>query len=149
MMGSTAPFDYIHNFWSDQYEHTLQYVGHATRWDDFAVRGNLAEGKFIGFYLVEGVIRAAIGFDRGGDPEYEPDSEMAACARLVARRARPDPRVLTDEHADLSVTGAVTAARRRAGHGPGQAGSGQVAGVVDAADRRELVIMPLDLVDAG
>lgn len=102
MMGSTAPFDYIHNFWSDQYEHTLQYVGHATNWDDFPVRGNLAEGKFIGFYLLEGMIRAAVGFDRGGDPEYEPDSEMAACARLVARRARPDPRMLTDEHADLS-----------------------------------------------
>jgi 3-phenylpropionate/trans-cinnamate dioxygenase ferredoxin reductase subunit len=105
MMGSTELFDYIHNFWSDQYEHTLQYVGHATRWDDFAIRGNLAEGKFIGFYLVEGEIRAAIGFDRGGDPEYEQDSEMAACARLVARRARPDPRMLTDEHADLSSLG--------------------------------------------
>ena len=24
------PFDYVHNFWSDQYEHILQYVGHAT-----------------------------------------------------------------------------------------------------------------------
>jgi len=105
MMGSTELFDYIHNFWSDQYEHTLQYVGHATRWDDFAIRGNLAEGKFLGFYLVEGVIRAAIGFDRGGDPEYEQDSEMAACARLVARRARPDPRMLADEHADLSSLG--------------------------------------------
>jgi 3-phenylpropionate/trans-cinnamate dioxygenase ferredoxin reductase component len=105
MMGSTDIFDYIHNFWSDQYEHTLQYVGHATRWDDFAVRGDLAEGKFLGFYLLEGVIRAAIGFDRGGDPEYEQDSEMAACARLVARRARPDPGALIDEHADLSSLG--------------------------------------------
>jgi 3-phenylpropionate/trans-cinnamate dioxygenase ferredoxin reductase component len=105
MLGSAAPFDYIHNFWSDQYEHTLQYVGHATRWDDFAVRGDPAEGKFLGFYLLEGVIRAAIGFDRGGDPEYEQDSEMAACARLVARRARPDPSLLTDERADLSSLG--------------------------------------------
>jgi 3-phenylpropionate/trans-cinnamate dioxygenase ferredoxin reductase subunit len=105
MMGSTTPFDYIHNFWSDQYEHTLQYVGHATRWDNFAVRGNLAEGKFLGFYLLEGVIRAAIGFDRGGDPEYEQGSEMAACARLVAVRARPDPGALADEHADLFSLG--------------------------------------------
>ena len=101
MLGSTAPFDYIHNFWSDQYEHTLQYVGQATRWDDFPVRGNLEEGKFIGFYLVGGVVRAAIGFDRGGDPEWEPNSEMAACAQLVARRAQPDRSVLTDERTDL------------------------------------------------
>jgi 3-phenylpropionate/trans-cinnamate dioxygenase ferredoxin reductase subunit len=103
MLGSAAPFDYIHNFWSDQYEHTLQYVGHATRWDDFVVRGNLAEGKFVGFYLLAGVVRAAIGFDRGGDPEWEPDSEMAVCAQLVARRAQPDRSVLTDEHTDLQA----------------------------------------------
>ena len=101
MLGSAVPFDYIHNFWSDQYEHTLQYVGHATRWDAFAVRGSLQEGKFVGFYLLAGVVRAAVGFDRGGDPEYEPDSEMAACAQLVARRAQPDSSVLTDEHTDL------------------------------------------------
>jgi 3-phenylpropionate/trans-cinnamate dioxygenase ferredoxin reductase subunit len=101
MLGSLAPFDYIHNFWSDQYEHTLQYVGHATDWDDFAIRGSLSDGKLIGFYLHAGVVRAAIGFDRGGDPEWEPDSDMAACARLVAARARPDRGVLTDERADL------------------------------------------------
>jgi 3-phenylpropionate/trans-cinnamate dioxygenase ferredoxin reductase component len=101
MLGSEDPFGYIHNFWSDQYEHTLQYVGHARRWDDFVVRGNLREGKLVGFYLVGGVVRAAVGFDRGGDPEWEPNSEMAASARLVASRARPDRRALTDERADL------------------------------------------------
>ncbi len=101
MLGSAAPFDYIHNFWSDQYEHTLQYVGHATNWDDFAVRGSLQEGKLVGFYLLGGVVQAAVGFDRGGDPEWDHNSEMAACARLVARRASPDRGLLTDEHADL------------------------------------------------
>ena len=54
MLGSAAPYDYIHNFWSDQYEDTLQYVGHATNWDDLAVRSGLAEGKFVGFYLLTG-----------------------------------------------------------------------------------------------
>jgi 3-phenylpropionate/trans-cinnamate dioxygenase ferredoxin reductase component len=101
MLGSTTPFDYIHNFWSDQYDHTLQYVGHATNWDDFAVRGSLQEGKLVGFYLLAGVVRAAVGFDRGGDPENEPDSEMAACARLVATHAQPDRGLLTDEHTEL------------------------------------------------
>jgi 3-phenylpropionate/trans-cinnamate dioxygenase ferredoxin reductase subunit len=101
ILGSGTPFDYIHNFWSDQYEHLVQYVGHAASWDDFAVRGSLQEGKLIGFYLVRGAVRAAIGFDRGGDPEWEPDSEMAACARLVARQASPDRGVLIDEQADL------------------------------------------------
>ena len=27
MLGSTAPYDYVHTFWSDQYEHTIEYVG--------------------------------------------------------------------------------------------------------------------------
>ncbi|HZA84984.1 MAG TPA: oxidoreductase C-terminal domain-containing protein, partial [Actinomycetes bacterium] len=101
MLGSADPFDHIHNFWSDQYEHVLQYVGHTTSWDDFAVRGSLEDGKFVGFYLAAGVVWAAVGFDRGGDPEWEPDSEMAACAGLVARRARPDRAALTDEGVDL------------------------------------------------
>jgi 3-phenylpropionate/trans-cinnamate dioxygenase ferredoxin reductase subunit len=101
MLGSTAPYDYIHSFWSDQYDHKLEYVGHAATWDDFVVRGSLDEGKLIGFYLTGGTVRAAAGLDRGGDPELDRDSEMAACARLVARRAQPARSVLADEQADL------------------------------------------------
>ena len=92
MLGSAAPYDYIHSFWSDQYEHKLEYVGHAASWDEFVVRGSLEEGRLLGFYLPAGAVRAAVGLDRGGDPELDRDSEMAACARLVARRARPGSR---------------------------------------------------------
>jgi 3-phenylpropionate/trans-cinnamate dioxygenase ferredoxin reductase subunit len=105
MLGSDAPYDYLYSFWSDQYEHKLEYVGHATRWDEFVVRGSLREGKFIGFYLVKGVARAAVGLDRGGDPELDPDLEMAAAARLVAAQAQPAPGLLADERADLRSLG--------------------------------------------
>src|SRR3979411_756385 len=98
---ATAPYDYIHTFWSDQYEHKLEYAGHAATWDDFVVRGSLDEGKLIGFSLAGGLVQAAVGLDRGGDPELDLDGEMAACARLVARRARPDRSALADEQADL------------------------------------------------
>jgi 3-phenylpropionate/trans-cinnamate dioxygenase ferredoxin reductase subunit len=101
MLGSDVPYDYIHSFWSDQYDHDLEYVGHATTWDDFVVRGSLEDGKLIGLYLHKGVVQAAAGLDRGGDPEADPGSEMAACARLVAARARPARSLLTDEQADL------------------------------------------------
>jgi len=101
MLGSTAPYDYLHSFWSDQYEHKIEYVGHVTRWDEFVVRGSVADAKLIGFYLVDGVVRAALGLDRGGDPELDLDGEMAACARLVAARARPAPAVLADDCTDL------------------------------------------------
>jgi 3-phenylpropionate/trans-cinnamate dioxygenase ferredoxin reductase subunit len=101
MLGSAAPYDYIHTFWSDQYEHKLEYVGHATDWDAFVVRGSLEERKLIGFYLRAGLLQAAVGLDRGGDPELDVEAEMAACARLVAQRARPAPGQLADERVDL------------------------------------------------
>jgi 3-phenylpropionate/trans-cinnamate dioxygenase ferredoxin reductase subunit len=101
MLGSDAPYDYIHSFWSDQYDHKLEYVGHVTKWDDFVVRGNLKEAKLVGFYLVGGVVRAAVGLDRGGDPELDRESEMAAATRLVAAQAQPAPGLLADEQVDL------------------------------------------------
>jgi 3-phenylpropionate/trans-cinnamate dioxygenase ferredoxin reductase component len=101
MLGSAAPYDYIHSFWSDQYEHKLEYVGHATSWDDFVVRGSVEDGQLVGFYLSAGVVLAAVGLDRGGDPELDHDSEMAASARLVAQRARPGRGQLSDERVNL------------------------------------------------
>jgi len=101
MLGSTSPYDYIHSFWSDQYDHKLEYVGHTTNWDEFVIRGSLKDGRLIGFYLLEGLMQAAVGLDRGGDPELDTDSEMAACARLVGMRARPAGGQLADERVEL------------------------------------------------
>ena len=101
MLGSDAPYDYVHTFWSDQYEHKIEYVGHATKWDEFVVRGSIEEAKLIGFYLLNGIVLAAVGVDRGGDPEIDLDGEMAACSRLVASRARPANGLLADENTDL------------------------------------------------
>jgi 3-phenylpropionate/trans-cinnamate dioxygenase ferredoxin reductase component len=101
MLGSTAPYDYVHSFWSDQYDHKLEYVGHVEKWDQFVVRGSVRDGKLIGIYLVDGIVRAAVGLDRGGDPELDTDGEMAACDRLVATQASPAPAALSDEKTDL------------------------------------------------
>jgi 3-phenylpropionate/trans-cinnamate dioxygenase ferredoxin reductase subunit len=101
MLGSSEPYDYVHSFWSDQYEHKLEYVGHTVKWDEFVVRGSLVDRELLGFYLVGGQLHAAVGLDRGGDPELDEDSEMAACARLVAQRSKPSPAQLADEQIDL------------------------------------------------
>jgi 3-phenylpropionate/trans-cinnamate dioxygenase ferredoxin reductase subunit len=101
MLGSTTPYDYVHSFWSDQFEHKLEYVGHAVSWDQFIVRGSLDERKLVGFYLRERELHAAVGLDRGGDPELDKDLEMAACVQLVAQRATPAPAQLADENVDL------------------------------------------------
>jgi 3-phenylpropionate/trans-cinnamate dioxygenase ferredoxin reductase component len=101
MLSSTAPYDYLHSFWSDHYEHKIKYVGHVASWDEFVVRGSVADARLIGFYLAGGVVRAAVGLDRGGDPELDLDGEMAACARLVSPRARKAAAVLADDRTDL------------------------------------------------
>jgi 3-phenylpropionate/trans-cinnamate dioxygenase ferredoxin reductase component len=101
MLGSTAPYDYLHTFWSDQYDHKIEYAGHATTWDEFVVRGSVRHARLIGIYLAGGAMLAAVGLDRGGDPELDADSEMAACARLVAGRATPHPAALADDGVDL------------------------------------------------
>jgi 3-phenylpropionate/trans-cinnamate dioxygenase ferredoxin reductase component len=101
MLGSRAEYRYLHSFWSDQLEHKLEYVGHAHKWDRFVVRGSLAERKFIGFYLQAGRLRAAVGLNRGGDPELDKDGEMAKAARLIAKGALPSPTLLADEKANL------------------------------------------------
>jgi 3-phenylpropionate/trans-cinnamate dioxygenase ferredoxin reductase subunit len=101
MLGANDPYDYLYTFWSDQYEDKLEYAGHATKWDRFVVRGSLQERMFLGFYLVDGAVAAAVGLNRGGDPELDKDSEMAAATRLVGLRARADADVLASEEVDL------------------------------------------------
>jgi 3-phenylpropionate/trans-cinnamate dioxygenase ferredoxin reductase subunit len=101
MLGATDPYDYIYTFWSDQYEDKLEYAGYASKWDQFVVRGSLEDRMLLGFYLVDGTVAAAVGLNRGGDPELDEDSEMAAAARLVGLRARADVEVLANEDIDL------------------------------------------------
>jgi 3-phenylpropionate/trans-cinnamate dioxygenase ferredoxin reductase subunit len=102
MLGGPEPYDYLHTFWSDQYEHTIEYVGFAADWDRLVFRGEPASRKFLGFYLKDGIVRAVVGLDRGGDPEDpKNESELRAAARLIRERVRVDPARLGDESANL------------------------------------------------
>jgi 3-phenylpropionate/trans-cinnamate dioxygenase ferredoxin reductase component len=103
MLGSDAGYDYLHTFWSDQYQHKIEYVGHARKWDQFVVRGSLRDQKLLGFYLEDGVLRAAVGLNRGGDPELDAGGEMAAAGRLIARQSRPPASALADESKELAL----------------------------------------------
>jgi len=102
MLGSLDPYDYLYTFWSDQYEHKLEYVGHVSKWDGFVVRGSVRERKLIGFYMQQGVLRAAVGLNRGGDPELDHDGEMAKAGRLIATGGRPSTKALADGDQDLA-----------------------------------------------
>jgi 3-phenylpropionate/trans-cinnamate dioxygenase ferredoxin reductase subunit len=92
----------MYSFWSDQYDHVVEYIGHAAAWDRLVFRGDPASRKFLGFYLKDGFVRAAVGLDRGGDPE-DPKGvgELAAVAGLIRDRVPADPARLADEGVDL------------------------------------------------
>ncbi len=111
ILGQEEPYAYVHSFWSDQYEHLIEYVGFAAEWDRLVFRGRLDSRKFLGFYMKDGIVRAAVGLDRGGDPEDpKVDGELKAAARLIESRAAVDPAGLADEGVDLR--GLAAAARR-------------------------------------
>jgi 3-phenylpropionate/trans-cinnamate dioxygenase ferredoxin reductase subunit len=102
MLGGPEPYDYLHSFWSDQYEHVVEYIGFAAAWDRLVFRGDPASRKFLGFYLKDGVVRAAVGLNRGGDPEDpKRDSELAIVAGLIRDRVPADPGRLADDGVDL------------------------------------------------
>jgi 3-phenylpropionate/trans-cinnamate dioxygenase ferredoxin reductase subunit len=100
MLGDPAPYDYLHTFWSDQYEHSIQYVGFAAEWDRLVFRGDPSSRKFLGFYVKAGLVRAVMGLDRGGDPEDpKGEGELREAAALIRNRERVDPASLAKDPA--------------------------------------------------
>ncbi|HEX5418179.1 MAG TPA: FAD-dependent oxidoreductase, partial [Chloroflexota bacterium] len=61
MLGKGEPYAPVPYFWSDQYDLTLQYVGHARGDDEVVFRGDIGARSFVAFYLRDGAIRAALG----------------------------------------------------------------------------------------
>ena len=105
MLGDPQPYDDIHSFWSDQYDDKIEYIGFARTWEEIVIRGSLADRRFLAFYLEQGVIKAALGLNRGGDPEIDLDGELAACRGLIRDQVVIPERSLADDRVDLrSVT---------------------------------------------
>ncbi|MDQ6921105.1 MAG: FAD-dependent oxidoreductase [Candidatus Dormibacteraeota bacterium] len=103
MLDQGSPYDYVHSFWSDQYDQSLEYVGFARAWDRVVFRGSRESRRFLAFYLLDGALQAVFGLNRGGDPE-DPvqDGELKACVPLIRHHARIDPAALADPDYDLT-----------------------------------------------
>jgi 3-phenylpropionate/trans-cinnamate dioxygenase ferredoxin reductase subunit len=67
MLGENEPYREIPWFWSDQYEHNLQYAGFHTEWDELVVRGSMDERNFVAFYRKDERILAAVAINQGRD----------------------------------------------------------------------------------
>jgi len=83
MLGENEPYGEIPWFWSDQFEHNLQYAGFHTEWDELVVRGSTEERNFVAFYRRDGRVLAAVAINRGRDlrrsiPLIKAQGEIAA-----------------------------------------------------------------------
>ena len=97
MLGDRTPYAETPWFYSDQYGRRLEYAGYHRGWDRLVVRGDVAAGRFLAFYLKDGVAEAVVGIDRGPD--------VRRATGIVASRRPVDPALLADEEVDLRSLG--------------------------------------------
>lgn len=93
MLGDTTVYDDPHWFWSDQFGHNLQHVGHAVAGDRMVVRGSLDDDSWTAFFVRGDQVTAAFAVDNGED--------IAVARELIALGARPADEILTDPAVDL------------------------------------------------
>ena len=93
MLDETKPYVPVPFFWSDQYDRSIQYVGHAPRWNDLVLRASPESGSFSAFYLMDRRLQACLAVNRFKD--------LSAAKRLLRTRPAIDPELLADESVDL------------------------------------------------
>ena len=75
-------------FWSGQYDLKLRYVGHAEKWDDVKVDGDLESPEFVAYYLKGDRVMAVAGINR--------DRDIAAISELMRRQKMPSAAEVKD-----------------------------------------------------
>jgi 3-phenylpropionate/trans-cinnamate dioxygenase ferredoxin reductase subunit len=93
MLGLREPYAEVPWFWSDQYDLNMQYVGHASRWDEAVFRGDVAGRSFTAFYLAGGRLLAALAVNRHRD--------IRPCRELIRSGAKVDAQKLRNEDIEL------------------------------------------------
>ena len=81
MLGRRERFDAVPFFWSQHYDVTIRYVGHAERWDAITIDGSLEKRDAIARFVKDGRtlavatisrdrenLLAEVAFERDGDP---------------------------------------------------------------------------------
>jgi 3-phenylpropionate/trans-cinnamate dioxygenase ferredoxin reductase subunit len=90
-----TPYTKVPYFWSDQYDVSLEYRGHASGEDRTVWRGDRERRTFSVFYLRDGRVEAVLSMN---------DKETGeAGAKLIESRARVDEKALADAAVDLDA----------------------------------------------
>jgi 3-phenylpropionate/trans-cinnamate dioxygenase ferredoxin reductase subunit len=94
IMGEATAYDEPHWFWSDQFGHNFQHVGHAGADDRMVVRGDLEDDdRWTAFFLDGDRVTAAFSLDAGED--------IAVARELISARMPVPDDVLADRDVDL------------------------------------------------
>jgi hypothetical protein len=89
MLGQRKVFDDVPFFWSQHYDIPINYVGHAEKWDDIAVEGNIAGKDCVVRYKRGGRVLAVASIYRDLDSlRAEAAMEQADRAIVPARSSR-------------------------------------------------------------
>ena len=104
MLGEGDPYDEVPWFWSDQYEHNLQYAGFHTEWDELVVRGSMEERNFVAFYRKDRRVLAAVAINQGRD--------LRRSIPLIKAQEQVEAAMLRDPDIDLRTLAGVQKSHR-------------------------------------
>jgi 3-phenylpropionate/trans-cinnamate dioxygenase ferredoxin reductase subunit len=107
MLGRDAVYDNVPYFYTDQYDLSMEYRGHAAvgGYDQVVVRGDVAARVFTAFWLEGGRVVAAMNVNSWDETEL--------LEEIVRRRSAVDPGRLADpSHALADVAGLSSAAEK-------------------------------------
>jgi 3-phenylpropionate/trans-cinnamate dioxygenase ferredoxin reductase component len=91
MLGKSRPFVRVPYFYSDQYDVSMEYSGHAPAWDEVVFRGETANRQFMAFWLRDGRVAAGMNVNIGDAAGKI--SDVVASRRVVDRAKLADPDV--------------------------------------------------------
>lgn len=91
LLGREGSYDWQPYFYTDQYDLSMEYVGNAGKGADVVVRGDLASGAFVAFWLEAGRVTAAMNVNT---PKVNP-----TLRKVIGRTV--DPTRLTDPAVEL------------------------------------------------
>jgi apoptosis-inducing factor 3 len=83
MLGRDVAFEIVPFFWTQQFDVTLRYVGHAASWDEIVFQGDVSARDFLAFYLKDDRVLAVAGINR--DRELAASEELIRLGRMPSR----------------------------------------------------------------
>ncbi len=95
MLGASEAYDRLPYFYSDQFDLSMEYVGHAPSWDRVVIRGDTASRRFLAFWLREGRVVAGMS---ANTPKV-----IGAMRTLIGTEAVVDPARLADADVPLDA----------------------------------------------